>query len=183
MSGVAPGGLRIGVIAGPHGLRGAVRMRPDNPDSNALIPGMRVRLEAPAGRPGQPIADHRIDEHRIVEIAPLGHGTLKLTLTDINDADASAALKGRIVTIDAADLPAAKPGEFYYFQALGCAVVTADGQALGTVVEIFQTGANDVMVVRDGAREILVPVIADVVRAVDLEKRRVTIDPIPGLLD
>jgi 16S rRNA processing protein RimM len=179
MSGATPAGLRIGVIAGPHGLKGAVRLRPDNPDSTALMPGMRIMIEAPAGRQQH----HRIEEHRIVDIAPLGHGTLRLTLADINDANASAALKGRIVTIDTADLPAAKPGEFYYFQALGCAVVTVDGRALGTVGEIFHTGANDVMVVRDGAREILVPVIADVVRSVDLEARRVTIDPIPGLLD
>lgn len=183
MSGDAPGGVRIGVIAGPHGLKGAVRMRPDNPDSTALLPGMRIRLEAPASRQNNHTEDNRIEEHRIVDIAPLGHGTLKLTLADIHDADASAALRGRIVTIDAAELPAAKPGEFYYFQALGCAVVTADGLILGTVAEIFHTGANDVMVVRDGAREILVPVIADVVRSVDLEARRVTIDPIPGLLD
>jgi 16S rRNA processing protein RimM len=173
MSGAAPAGLRIGVIAGPHGLKGAVRLRPDNPDSTALMPGMRIMIEGPAGR----------EEHRIITIAPLGHGTLRLTLADINDADASAALKGRIVMIDTADLPAAQPGEFYYFQALGCAVVTLDGRTLGTVGEIFHTGANDVMVVRDGTREILVPVIADVVRSVDLEARRVTIDPIPGLLD
>jgi 16S rRNA processing protein RimM len=169
----ANAGVRIGVITGAHGLKGAIRLRPDNPDSTVLVPGMRIMVEGSAGR----------EEHRIVSVAPLGHGALRLTLTEIGDVNSSAALKGRVVTIDAADLPAAKPGEFYYFQALGCAVVTVDGRPLGTVAEIFHTGANDVMVVRDGAREILVPVIADVVRAIDLAARRVTIDPIPGLLD
>lgn len=165
--------VRIGIITGAHGLKGAVRLRPDNPDSTALAPGMHIMIEGPAGR----------EQHRIASIAPLGHGTLRLTLADVTDPDSGAALKGSVVTIDAAELPAAEPGEFYYFQALGCEVVTVDGRLLGTVAEIFHTGANDVMVVRDGAREILVPVIADVVRSLDLEARRVTIDPIPGLLD
>ncbi len=166
-------GVRIGIIVGAHGLKGAVRFRPDNPDTTALAPGIRIMVDGPAGRA----------HHRIVSIAPLGHGTLKIELADIHDADASAALKGRVVAIDAADLPAAKQGEFYYFQALGCEVVTVAGRPLGKVEEIFHTGANDVMVVRDGAREILVPVITDVVRSIDLAARRVTIDPIPGLLD
>ncbi len=169
----AAAGVRIGIITGAHGLKGAVRLRPDNPDSTALVAGMRIVIEGRAGR----------ESHRVVSIAPLGHGTLKLTLAEVSDADSSAALKGGVVTIDAAELPAAEPGEFYYFQALGCEVVTVDGRPLGTVAEIFHTGANDVMVVRDGVREILVPVIADVVRSLDLEARRVTIDPIPGLLD
>ncbi len=173
LRGAAGGGVRIGIITGAHGLKGAVRLRPDNPDSTALVPGMRIMIEGPAGR----------EEHRIVSVARLGHGALRLTLADITDINSGAALRGGVVTIDAADLPAAKPGEFYYFQALGCEVVTIDGRPLGKVAEIFHTGANDVMVVRDGAREILVPVIADVVRSVDLEARRVTIDPIPGLLD
>ncbi len=166
-------GVRLGIITGPHGLKGAVRFRPDNADSTVLARGMRVMLEGPNGR----------EAHRIAEVAPLGHRALRLVLDDISDADAGAALKGRVLLIDAKDLPAPEPGEFYHFQALGCEVMTLDGRRLGSVAEIFATGANDVMVVRDGAREILVPIIADVVRSIDLEARRVVIDPIPGLLD
>jgi 16S rRNA processing protein RimM len=173
LSGAAAGGIRIGIVTGAHGLKGAVRLRPDNPDSTVLAPGMRIMLEGPAG----------CEEHRIVRIARLGGGALRVELAGIGDIDSSTALKGRVVMIDAADLPAAKPGEFYYFQALGCEVITVDGWPLGSVAEIFHTGANDVMVVRDGAREILVPVIADVIRSIDLAARRITIDPIPGLLD
>ncbi len=165
--------LRIGVVTGAHGLRGAIRMRPDNPGSAALAPGMCVLLKGPGGR----------QTHRVAAVAPLGHGTIRLVLEEVVDAEASAALKGRIVMIDPNELPAAKPGEFYYFQALGCEVTTVAGEALGTVAEIFPTGANDVMVVRGGTREILVPVIADVIRSIDLEARRVVVEPIPGLLD
>ncbi|MGH7906634.1 MAG: ribosome maturation factor RimM, partial [Candidatus Binataceae bacterium] len=72
---------------------------------------------------------------------------------------------------------------FYYFQAIGCDVITTGGQALGQIEEIFSNGANDIMVVRDGKSELLIPVIADVIRAIELEQRRIIIEPIPGLLD
>ena len=61
--------------------------------------------------------------------------------------------------------------------------VTNSGERLGTVERSFSTGANEVLVVQDGPREVLIPMIADVVRSIDLAEHRVVIDPIPGLLD
>ena len=81
------------------------------------------------------------------------------------------------------ELPAAGPKEFYYHEAIGCEVVTLAGERVGLIEEIFATGANDVWVVRDGVREVLVPVIGDVVKAMDLEHRKMTIEAVPGLLD
>jgi len=92
-------------------------------------------------------------------------------------------LKGAVVMLALADLPPARPGEFYYYEAIGCEAFLTDGTRLGTIEEVFATGANDVWVVRDGQREVLVPVIDDVVKAMDLAARRVTIEPVPGLLD
>ena len=65
----------------------------------------------------------------------------------------------------------------------GFEVTTNDGRRLGTVTETFSTGANDVWVVRDAEREHLIPAIADVVRAIDRDGRRIVIEPMPGLLD
>ena len=59
-----------------------------------------------------------------------------------------------------ADLPALKAGEFYYFRLAGAEVMLTDGRRLGMIEEVIATGANDVWVVRDGEREVLVPVIA-----------------------
>jgi len=61
--------------------------------------------------------------------------------------------------------------------------VTSGGDRLGTVDHLIPTGSNEVLVVRDGAREHLIPVIADVVREVDLADRKIVIEPIEGLLD
>jgi 16S rRNA processing protein RimM len=150
-----------------------VRFRPDNPESASLNEIDRITIDtAGVSR-----------EYRIVGSAPVGRGMLKLELEGLSDANAAEALKGGNVMVQASQLPATNEREFYYFEAIGSEVVLTDGTSIGSVAEIFSNGANDVMVVRGGKREILVPVIEDVVKNIDLEARRVVIEPVPGLLE
>jgi 16S rRNA processing protein RimM len=118
----------------------------------------------------------------IARAAPHGRGML-VALDGIRDRDAATALTGMRVLVRAADLPALAPDEFYHHELHGFAMTTTDGRALGTIAETFSTGTNDVWVVRDGAHEHLIPIIADVVREIDRARRRVVIEPMPGLLD
>jgi len=165
--------LRVGRITGAHGLKGALRFRPDNPDSDTLEQVKRVFLEC----------DGEQREFRLAGMTPLNATTRRITLDGIKDINAAEALKGAVVMLADEDVPPAKPGEFYYYEAIGCEVFLTDGSRLGAIQEIFSNGAQDIWVVRDGEREVLVPVIEDVVKAIDLPARRVTIEPIPGLLD
>jgi 16S rRNA processing protein RimM len=169
----ADGLLRIGYIAGSHGLHGALRVRTDNPDSTTLGALERLLVETAGGR----------REFKVLSVSALGGGHQRVVLEGIDDADAAQALRGGGVMVTAADLPPLKDGEFYYFQIAGAEVILTDGRRLGTIEDIMPTGGHDVWVVRDGQREVLVPVIADVVKAMDLEARRVTIEAVPGLLD
>lgn len=164
--------LRVGRISGTHGLKGALRFRPDNPDSETLEQVKRVFLE----RGGEP------REFQITSMTPLNAATRRITLEGVADIDAAEALKGAVVMLADEDVPAAKPGEFYYYEAIGCEVFLTDGSRLGAIEEVFSNGAQDIWVVRDGEREVLVPVIEDVVKAMDFAARRVTIEAIPGLL-
>jgi 16S rRNA processing protein RimM len=165
--------LRVGRITGAHGLKGALRIRPDNPDSDTLEQAARVFLES-AGE---------TREFRLTGMTRLNATTRRITLEGVNDVSAAEALKGAVVMLAAEDVPAAKPGEFYYYEAIGCQVFLTDGSRIGIIEEIFSNGAQDIWVVREGEREFLVPVIEDVVKAMDFAARRVTIEPIPGLLD
>ena len=169
----ADGLLRVGYIAGSHGLHGALRVRTDNPDSTTLGVLERLFVETAAGR----------REFKVLSVSALGGGHQRVVLEGIDDADAAQALRGGAVMVTAAELPPLKEGEFYYFQIAGAEVILTDGRRLGTIEDIMPTGGHDVWVVRDGQREVLVPVIADVVKAMDLEARRVTIEAVPGLLD
>ena len=157
--------LRVGRISGAHGLKGALRFRPDNPDSDTLEEVKRVFLER----------DGASREFRLTAMTPLNATTRRITLEGIADINAAESLKGAVVMVATEDVPAAKPGEFYYYEAIGCEVFLTDGSRLGAIEEIFSNGAHDVWVVRDAEREVLVPVIEDVVKTMDLPARRVTI--------
>jgi len=170
----APGRLRVGRIAGAHGLHGAIRLRPDNPDSDTLEQVRRVFV----GREGE--AAH---EYRLLGAQRLNRTTIRLVLDGVDDPDAADAMRGSTLTVALEDMPAKAPGEFYYYEAIGCAVTTTDGRRLGVIEEVFATGANDVWVVRDGAVEVLVPVIENVVKSIDLGARLMVIEVVPGLLE
>lgn len=165
--------LRVGRITGAHGLKGALRLRPDNPASDTLEKVARVFLQSAA----------EASEFRLTGMTRLSRTTRRITLEGVADADTAESLKGALVMLAAEDLPPPKPGEFYYYQAIGCEVFLTDGRSIGIIEEIFSNGAHEVWVVRDSTREVLVPVIEDVVKAMDFAVRRVTIEPVPGLLD
>ncbi|MNR58654.1 Ribosome maturation factor RimM [compost metagenome] len=74
--------------------------------------------------------------------------------------------------------------EYYYHEILGCSVVTAAGEKLGQITEILTPGANHVWVVkRPKGRDLLLPVIDEVVLEVDVENKQVTVELMEGLLE
>jgi 16S rRNA processing protein RimM len=168
--------IRIGRIVAIHGLRGAVRFRPDYPESDSIRSVKRIFLAD---------SDDGIDAHeyRILLNASHTKGTARLMLEGIIDANAAEVLIGKTVFAAEGDLPPLEANEFYHRDVIGCEVFLTDNTRLGIVEEIIATGANDVFVVRGGGKEVLVPVIEDVVKEIDVAAKRVVIDPIPGLLD
>ena len=165
--------IRIGQIAGIHGLGGALRCRPDNPASESFPTLKTITIQVGT----------QCREYQLLAAAPAGRGMLRVELAGIQDANAAAALKGGIVMVSRASLPPIQPSEFYYFQAIGCEVFLTDHTRLGTIAEVFSNGANDVLVVRGERREVLVPVIEDIVKSIDLDSRRVVIESVPGLIE
>jgi len=107
---------------------------------------------------------------------PQGKG-LVAQLPGVDDRDTAAALVGSDIYVAREQLPPPGKGEYYWIDLEGLEVVTTEGAALGRVSHLFATGANDVVVVRDGERERLVPFIqGSVVRSVDLSGGRMVVD-------
>lgn len=165
--------VELGQLVTRHGVRGELRLLPHNPDTDAAVLRAGVVLLRPDGA-RQPVRVRAARRHKRF---------LLLQLEGIDDATAAAALVGCRVAVPRAALPDPGPAAVYHADLLGCAVVTTGGAALGTVQGMLVTGANDVCVVRDGRREVLVPLIADVVERIDLAARRLVVRPLPGLLD
>ena len=97
-------------------------------------------------------------------------------LDGIEDRNQAEALTGCRILIEAAQLPQLQAGEYYWSDLIGLAVENLQGEPLGVVDSMLETGADDVMVV-SGDRERLIPfVIDDIVREVDLVGQRLIVD-------
>jgi 16S rRNA processing protein RimM len=111
-----------------------------------------------------------------VQGRPQGKGLIA-KLPGVDDRDGAAALVGQDIHVARALLPPPGKDEYYWVDLEGLEVVTTEGVALGRVTHLFATGANDVVVVRDGERERLVPFVQGVyVRSVDLSDGRMVVD-------
>ncbi|QGT79117.1 ribosome maturation factor RimM [Guyparkeria halophila] len=97
-------------------------------------------------------------------------------IAGFDDRTAVESLGRAEVVVDREALPPAGPNEYYWRDLIGCEVVHLSGQVLGEVKDMMETGANDVLVVQ-GDRERLIPFLPDeVIRAVDLDERRIEVD-------
>ena len=164
--------VAVGELGSPHGLRGQMRFRAYQPGAPSLLPGRPILLVRDGAW------------HAATLVAAAAHGrSMLVTLGGVADRTAAARLTGMRVLVRASDLPPPAADEFYHHELHGFAMTTTDGRALGTIVETFSTGLNDVWVVRGERGEHLIPIIADVVREIDRVGRRVVIEPMPGLLD
>lgn len=116
-----------------------------------------------------------------VERQRIERGRLILKLAGINTRTAAEELRGAMIEVpveQAVDLP---PGTYFWHQIIGLRVEDRGGRDLGRVADILVTGSNDVYVVRDDRRELLIPAISDVVRQIDVEQGRIVVELLPGL--
>ena len=108
--------------------------------------------------------------------ATSGGKALIAELTGIADRDAASEVLRDDIAVRREQLPDLTPGEYYRSDLIGLEVVDVNGLHFGKVVEIRETGANDVLVV-DGVKTILIPmVMGRIVRYIDLEKGIVQVD-------
>jgi 16S rRNA processing protein RimM len=108
------------------------------------------------------------------------HGAI-LKLAGVDSREDAERLRGQILCVAEADAVQLPGGTYFWHQIVGLRVHSDEGEDLGLVAEIIPTGGNDVYVVRDGGREILLPAIKDVVREIDLAGGIMTVHMIEGL--
>ena len=121
-------------------------------------------------------------------IASRRHGKRHVvTIEGILSRNDAEKLRGATFFLPADELPDLPEGEFFCYQILGLNVVTQAGDEIGTVTRIFTAGDHDVYEVtgmKEGKkREVLIPVIKDVIVKVDLDSKTIVINPLKGLLD
>jgi len=120
----------------------------------------------------------------IQSVRPYKGEMIVLKLSGIDDANAAEPLRNQELSIPLSELAKLPPDSYYQHDILGLQVLTLDGQELGQIVEIIVTGSNDVYSIKkpEGS-QVLIPAIKDVIKQIDLIRRTMHIDPLPGLLD
>ena len=158
----------MGYISGAFGIKGWVKVQPLTEAPENLLDYASWWVGGDSGWTAYPVEE--AETHVAAVAAKLG---------GCDDRDDAARMRGLQVAVPRSEFPEAGKNEFYWADLIGLRVVNVQGEELGTVSRVFETGANDVVVVNgpdESARERLIPFIEEVVKEVDLPGRTMRVD-------
>ena len=159
----ASASVLLGYISGAHGVKGWVKVFSYTQPREQIIE----------------YSPWTLDNGQTVQVEAGGaHGsTVIAKLQGTDDRDAALRLMRKKIRVPEASLPELGDGEYYWFQLIGMRVVSVSGDTLGTLSEMIETGANDVMLVKLDDTERLIPFVQGaVVTNIDLQERLITVD-------
>jgi len=169
--------LRIGVISSTHGIKGEVKVYPTTDSPQRFKEVKDVILKAPKGDIQTKIRGVRFFKNLAI-----------VWFECFDNPEEAAKYIGTDIYIDRKDAQPLEDGEYYIADLIGCRVNDDEGNFLGILKDVLQTGANDVYIVESEMqngqkKEILLPVIKECIKKVDIERGEITAHIMPGLLD
>ncbi|KAK9706904.1 hypothetical protein RND81_07G159800 [Saponaria officinalis] len=173
--------VEIGYISDVHGLQGEIRVKhnTDFPELRLATPGKRWLRQQFYGK--QNVVEVELVEGR----GRPGDKSWIVKLSGFDDVDQARQLVGSTFLVKNSDRPELEDGEYYSRDLVGIRVIHKDtGEAVGTVVNVFNNGGNDLLhVMLESGPLVWVPFVEAIVPVVDLEKREMQISPPKGLLE
>ncbi|HEX4947246.1 MAG TPA: ribosome maturation factor RimM [Blastocatellia bacterium] len=165
--------ISIARIARPQGIRGEViaDILTDFPDRFATLATVTLL------RDGQIVGTPELEQYRFHK------GRVLLKFAGYDDADSAETLRDASLVIARTELVELADDEYYHFDLEGCKVTTTDGQSLGTVVKVDDYGAAPLLVVSHQGRDILIPLTLDICPDIDIDNKKIVVNPPEGLLD
>ena len=165
----------FGKLGRTHGLKGELKLYPFFKGVDLFPAGCSVWLTGNENDGKDYISEFRVESIRGFSpvIKFLGFDSLK----EVKD------LCGRVVFVPRKNFKKLPPGKYYWFDIEGLKAFDEQGKFYGCVVEVIETGSNDVYVVKDGENEILLPAIDWVIKSVDLKQNKLIFHVVEGLLE
>jgi len=165
--------LQIGKIMNTHGVRGEVKLIPLTDDPHRFDELDWAFIEK----------DGIMDKHDVEQVK-YTKGSVIIKFSGIDSADEAEQYKDCFVLVDRENAVKLPADTFFICDLIGCSVYDEKGALLGELVDILQTGSNDVYVVRNSSgKEILIPALKSVVRSISPEQQRIEVIIPRGLLD
>jgi 16S rRNA processing protein RimM len=165
--------ILVGRVARAHGNKGQVIVNPETDFADDRFAAGRTVIVAHRGQE----IERRIDAVRFQQGRPIValHG-----VETMNDAEALAGAELRMPAAALAPLPR---DTFYRHDLIGCEVADADGRVLGRVTDVEGPIERSLLIVTEGPKELMIPMVDGMVRTVDLAARRIVVELPNGLLD
>ena len=163
--------LEVGQIVNTFGIKGELKVTPFTDDINRFDDLKKVYVKT-----------RKEDKLYKVEGVRYHKNMVLLKLEGIENPEQAELLKNTYLEIDREDAIPLKEGQYFIVDLIGLDVYTDEGNLLGKVEDIYNTGANDIYVVKDElGKQILLPGIKDVIKEVILDDR-IIVHLIPGLI-
>ncbi len=164
--------LPVGTVIRPHGSVGLLRIWPYARSEASFMDVEVVHIRPASGK---------IYEHKLISLKP--HKNIFLmNLEGIGTKDQAEKYRGAEILVSKEAL-SCKKDEYFWHELLGFDVYIDTEEYLGCITQVISTGGNDIYVVKQGTKEILIPATYEVVKKIDLEKKKMIITPMEGLLD
>ena len=160
-----PRHIEVGRLGAAHGVRGWLRVQSFTDPPQRLFEWPSWQLQSASGA---------TREAKLLEVRPQGNGWIA-RLEGVEERDAASRLTGQMVLVEREELPPAEGREHYRDDLVGFEAKNVEGALLGVIDHFIDTPGNAVMVIK-GTREYLVPMVAQYLRSVDQQSRRLVVD-------
>jgi len=162
----------VGKVQRPIGVDGQIKIRSysDIPDRFRKVDTIYIGKEESLAVP------------YLIEGAESRGEEVVLKLSGLDSIPAVEDLRDHFCYIPRILRPELEEGEYYIDDIVGLQVHSTEGHLVGVVDEVMQSAGNDVLIIRDGKSEIMIPLVEPVVKSVNLETGRIDIDPIEGMI-
>lgn len=164
--------LEIGQIVNTFGIKGMVKVKPFTDDIKRFDKLEKVYVENKEGKKEYQIEEVKYHKNMVL-----------IKFKEIENPEEANLLRESYLVIDRDTQEPLEEGTYYIVDMIGLEVYTDEGENLGILEDIFNTGSNDIYVVKNElGKQILLPAIKDVIKKVDMENKKVTVHLIPGLI-
>jgi 16S rRNA processing protein RimM len=165
--------LRVGVISSTHGLKGEVKVYPTTDDAERFRVLKTVIMQTKSGHMTLEVESVRFFKQFVI-----------MKFKEIQSIEEAEAYKGNDLLVTRQDAVPLEEGEYFITDLIGLTVKTEQGEELGRLIDVLQTGANDVYVIKmETGRELLLPAIRQCILDVDLEGGKMRVHVLEGLMD
>ncbi|WP_069649678.1 ribosome maturation factor RimM [Caloranaerobacter ferrireducens] len=160
--------IKVGKIVNTHGIKGELKILPLTDDM--------TRFEE---------LEYVYVEKQKIEIEDVWYkkNFVMLKFKGFDNINDVLCFKGKYVYVDKENAIELPEDTYFIFQIIGLNVYLKNGKFLGEIKDVIQTGSNDVYVVKNDNREYLIPAIKEVIKEINLDDKKVIIDPLEGMIE